>query len=520
MDALVILIILLPLTAGVTIGISHLFAVLDGEKSENITAEIANWALSLSCLLSLILLGADLLGKNTGYFSVGQWLSCEELNIRINFITTGLHSRLSALFSLLIAISCSFSINFMHKEAGFHRYFFCLSLFAFAMQLLVLSANAVGTFIGWEITGLCSYLLCAYVYNSPAAATNATRVFVINSIGDASFLLGICFYFIWMGDINWSSLNTADNPLGSGQATVIALCFTGAAFAKSAVLPFTSWLPRAMEGPVPSIAVLYGAVMIHAGVYLLCLLQPVFEQAPFARGILIVAGSATAVYSYIVGLTRADVRSSLVYAVSGQLGLMFFECGIGLWQLAGWHLCAHAIVRCFQFLTMPSLIHIPGDYTLKPLEPRIAKHRWLYMASLQGFWLDSIIDLALVKPVRRLANDLCYFDDHVIERVMGIPDPAISVLSSLAQLDKKSMEVGMNADFGEFARGTGLAGKLALGLAALLHWLENLFVLKAMNKNSNRYGRKIGHAVNQFELLILRPRYLVLFVFITFLVAF
>lgn len=520
MDALVILIISLPLAAAVIIGTGHLFAVLDGEKSENTTAEIANWATSLSCLLSLILLGADLLGKNKGYFSVGQWLGSDELNIHINFITSSLHVRLAALFSMLMAISCSFSINFMHRESGFHRFFFCLSLFVFAMQLLVLSANAVGTFIGWEITGLCSYLLCAYNYNSPATATNATRVFVSVCIGDASFLLGICFYYVWMDDINWSSLTATDNPLSSGQATVIALCFTGAAFAKSAVLPFTSWLPRAMEGPVPSIAVFYGAVMIHAGVYLMCLLQPVFEQAAFARGLLIVVGLLSAIYSFIVGLTRADVRSSLAYAVSGHTGLMFFECGIGWWQLAGWHLCAHAVVRCFQFLTMPSLIHNLRDYSSTPLRPGIAKLRWLYIASLQGFWLDSIIDLALVKPVRRLANDLCYFDDHVLERVMDVPAPAISVLSSLAQLDEKSLEAHVNAQYGGFSRGSGLAGKLTLWLTALLHWVENLFVLQGMSKSKNRYGRKIGHIVNQFEQLIFRPRYLVLFVFITFLVAF
>jgi NADH:ubiquinone oxidoreductase subunit 5 (subunit L)/multisubunit Na+/H+ antiporter MnhA subunit len=517
MDALVILIIFLPLAAAIIVGIGHLFAVIDNEKSETITANISSWALSLSCLMSLFLVVAGLLGKNTGYISIGRWLSVDELTIRINFNTNGLHGYFSLLFSFLIAIIGSFSINFMKREAGFHRFFFCLSLFAFAMQLIVLSANAVGTFIGWEITGLCAWLFIAYDYSSPGVASNASRVFVSNCIGDVSFILGISFYYLWMGDINWDALYATDNPPGSGQATVIALCFTVAAFAKSSALPFTSVLSRAIEGPVPSLGLLYGVVMVHAGVYLVLIVQPVFEQAVFARGVLVVAGFATAVYSYVVGLSRADVRSSLVYSVSAQLGLMFFECGIGLWQLAAWHLCAHAMVRCTQFLNMPSSLPVCGRSTsTTELKTATDKFSWLYVTSLQGFWLDSIIDMALLKPVQRLADDLCYFDDQVLERVMGIPAPAINVLSAFALLDGKSQD----SDFGEFLPGSGLAGKLALWLAALLHWLENFFILQGMSKSSIHYGRKIGHALNQFERLILRPRYLVLFVFITFLVGF
>jgi hypothetical protein len=166
---------------------------------------------------------------------------------------------------------------------------------------------------------------------------------------------------------------------------------------------------------------------------------------------------------------------------------------------------------------MPSSLPVCGRSTsTTELKTATDKFSWLYVTSLQGFWLDSIIDMALLKPVQRLADDLCYFDDQVLERVMGIPAPAINVLSAFALLDGKSQD----SDFGEFLPGSGLAGKLALWLAALLHWLENFFILQGMSKSSIHYGRKIGHALNQFERLILRPRYLVLFVFITFLVGF
>ena len=308
MDALAVLIPLLPFSAAALIGIGHLSGILEGEASENTTAMIASWAISMSCLLALVLLGADLLGKNTGSFSVGQWLASDTLNIPVNFITTGFNAVLAALFSLLLVISIRFSINYMHREAGFHRFFFILSLFASAMLLLVLSGNAAGTFFGWEIAGLCSYLLIAYAYHRPLAALNATRVFVTNRIGDAGFILGMGLSYAWADSIDWNDLNAASAQLTTSEATGISLCFAIAAFAKSAQLPFTPWLARAMEGPTPSSAVFYGAVMIHAGVYLVCLLAPVFEQAPFAMGVLAVAGGATAVYSFIVGLTQTDVK--------------------------------------------------------------------------------------------------------------------------------------------------------------------------------------------------------------------
>jgi NADH:ubiquinone oxidoreductase subunit 5 (subunit L)/multisubunit Na+/H+ antiporter MnhA subunit len=520
MDAVVFLIPLLPFLAAALIGIGQVSGILSGEASESTTATIASWAISMSCLLALVLLGADLLERNTGSIGAGQWLASDGLKIHVNFITTGFNVVLAALFSLLLVITFFFSINYMHREAGFHRFFFILSLFASAMLLLVLSGNAAGTFFGWEIAGLCSYLLIAYAYNRPVATINATRVFVTNRIGDAGFILGIGLSYNVTGTINWNQLNAASAQLTTSEATGISLCFAIAAFAKSAQLPFTPWLGRAMEGPTPSSAVFYGAVMIHAGVYLICLLEPVFEQAPFAMAVLALAGCITALYSFVVGLTQTDVKSSLVFATSGQLGLMFLECGLGFWQLASWHLCAHAVVRGYLFLTAPSLMHNVLGNPVKPVIPAIAGLRWAYIASLQRFWLDQMTDWILVRPIRRLAHDLSFFDDHVVDHIMGVPAPAMRTISSLAQLEEKMIGARLDNELDEFAHGSGLAGKLTEWFATIMHWFEDRFVLRGVNKGTIVYGRKIGHAANKFEQLILRPRYLVLFVFITLLVAF
>jgi len=358
-------------------------------------------------------------------------------------------------------------------------------------------------------------------YDRPVAAANATRVFITNRIGDAAFILGIGLSYAWTDTVNWNKLNAAAEQLDPGEATGIALCFAVAAFVKSAQLPFTPWLARAMEGPTPSSALFYGAVMVHAGVYLIILLQPVFEQAPFPMILLAVTGFATAFYSVTAGLTQTDVKSALVFATSGQLGLMFLECGLGFWQLAQWHLCAHAVVRGYLLLTAPSLMHNVHDNPIKPVYPAVSRLRWAYVVSIQRFWLDQITDWAFVRPIIRLAQDMSYFDDHVVDRVMGAPAPAIRAISSLAQQEEKMFGARLDNESPEFAKGTGLAGKLTQWAAFIVDWFEAHWVLQhGIGRDAIRFGRKFGIAANRFERLILRPRYLVLFVFITLMVAF
>lgn len=520
MDALTPLIPLLPFIAAAIIGIGHFSGLISGEAGEKTTARIATGAITLSCLFALTLMAEDWPGKTTGSFTAGQWLEMGDFSIPINFISSGLNIRLACLFALLLFIVMRFSVNYMHREAGFHRFFFILNLFAAAMLLLVLSGNAVGTFIGWEIAGLCSYLLIAYFYMRPVAAANATRVFITNRIGDAGFILGLSLSYVWLGSFQWLDINATVSQLPAGKANALALCFTLAAFAKSAQLPFTPWLARAMEGPTPSSAVFYGAIMIHAGVYLVCLLRPLFEQAPLVMILIAGVGLLTALYSFFVGLTQTDVKSSLVFAVSGQLGLMFLECGLGWWALASWHLGAHAVLRAYLLLTAPSLLHNVHDNPIKPVQATLAKLKWAYVASIQRVWLEPLTDWAVVKPVRGLAHDLGHFDEHFINPMMGVAAPAIQTISSLVERREHSIGARLDNEADEFAQGSGLAGKLTQWSAALVDWFEDRFVLRTQGKDSGNLGRQLGHAAHKFERLILRPRNLVLFVFILLLTAF
>ena len=520
MDSLVVLIPLLPFIAAFLIASGLLSGYIEGENSEATTATIANWSINMSCLLALTLLVTDLMHKSTGSLNLGSWLTSDNLNIEINFITHSINIILAALFSLILSIVMRFSVNYMHREIGFHRFFAILSLFAAAMLFLVLSGNAIGTFFGWEIAGLCSYLLILYVYQRPVATVNATRVFVTNRLGDIGFILGISLSLAWTGNANWLDLPTYATELTTSEATAIALCFSLAAFTKSAQVPFTPWLSRAMEGPTPSSTAFYGSVMISAGVYLVYMLEPLFEKSPFAMGVLIVIGAITAIHSYWVGLTQTDIKSSLAYATSGQLGLMFVECGLGYWSLAIWHLCAHAIVRCYGFLSAPSLMHKVKDNPIKPINPNISQLQWAYTASIQRFWLDQLADWMLVRPIKRLAHDLSYFDDHVLDQLMGIPTPTINTISSLAEFEEKLLGAHLEQTKNPFTNGSGIAGKITSGFASVMHWFEDRFILRGIGKDALNMGRKLGRTANKFELLVLRPRYLVLFVLTTLLLAF
>jgi NADH:ubiquinone oxidoreductase subunit 5 (subunit L)/multisubunit Na+/H+ antiporter MnhA subunit len=519
MDFIAVLIPLLPLLAAAIIGLGHLFNQINGEAGERTTSGIANIAISLSCLLALGLLVFDLLNENAGTYIVGKWLGSDSLTIELSFITTGFSVIAAALFSVLLVIITRFSINYIHKEAGFHRFFFILSLFSSAMLMLVLSNNIVGTFIGWEIAGLCSYFLISFAYDRPVAVINATRVFVTNRMGDAGFILGIGLTFYYTGTVDWTDLNAISDQLATPTATVIALCFIIAAFAKSVQLPFTPWLARAMEGPTPSSALFYGSVMVHAGVFLVILLQPIIERAPFAMGLLVFVGLSTAIYSFIVGLTQTDVKSSICFAISGQLGLMFLACGLGFWEFAIWHLCAHAVVRGYQVLTAPSLLHYVHGNPMKPVARDLAQLRWMYIASLQRFWLDPITDRMLVRPVIGLGRDLDHFDSHFIDRAIGSPTSTSDAISSLAQLEQRIMIEHSGYDASKFGRGKGIAGKIFEWTASAMSWFEERLVLRGIGIEMVDIGKQLGYAANTFEKLLLKPRYLVLFVFVVLLSA-
>jgi NADH:ubiquinone oxidoreductase subunit 5 (subunit L)/multisubunit Na+/H+ antiporter MnhA subunit len=517
MPVLVYPILLLPLAAALFIGVGLLCGRLQGDKGERLVASVARGAIYLSFLLALLLPGLTGTDRGAVYvLDTATWLASGEFTLQIAFVAGGLHTWLCVLFALLFVVVFRFASQYIHVEAGFQRFFFFMCLFAFAMYLLVLSANAVLTFVAWELAGICSWLLIAYNFRRAQAAANGTRIFIIQRCGDAAFLLGIVLLLLWTGSADWYALAGNVAGLGDTRITLLAVSFALAAFVKSGQFPFTPWLFRAMEGPTPSSAVFYGAVMVHAGVYLVLLLEALFARSGFASGLLIVVGSLTCLYGVLIGRSQTDIKSSLACATSCQTGLMFVECGLGWWDLAFWHLCANAVLQCYLFLSSPSILHNARDV---PVPAVRARWPWLRMASLQQGWLDPLLDWAVVRPVQRLAHDLTWFEVQVLDPLVGTPAPLVQRVATLLQQEEGRIGARLENDHDSFAHGSGLAGKLTEVVATLSNWFEERFILQGVGRDMISLGRFLGHAANRFEQLLLRPRYLVMFVLITLLVT-
>lgn len=505
-----------PLLVAATIGCGIVSGFIKGEQSERFTSRAALG----SSLISLLLIGAASYSRYSGSLEsdiiLGTWLSSGDFRIDMGFTLDGLSLTLAVLSALFAVMVIRFSINYMHRETGFHRFFLVLSLFAGSMLLLTTAGNLALCFIGWELAGVSSYLLIAYNYDRPTAADNATRAIVTNRLGDAGFILGIVLAFLWTGGISWSNLTEQATLLEGWQAGILACSFLLAAMAKSALVPLSPWLARAMEGPTPSSAIFYGAVMVHAGVYLVLRLQPLFVQAPLIMDLMALLGLLTALYGFFCGLAQTDVKSALIFSTSGQIGLMFFAAGLGFWRLALYQLCAHALFRGYQFLTAPSLMHGIIGIPQRPVTPSLGRSRRLYMAALQRLWLESLGERVVVKPVQSLASDLNSFDRQVVEPIFGLPAPMASVASSLTQAEYRRSR-GKAAVNPEILRVSGLPGWLVRTCADALHWFEEKLVLQSVGQNMINQGRRLGVRLNHIEDLLNQPRYLIGFVLVTLL---
>jgi NADH:ubiquinone oxidoreductase subunit 5 (subunit L)/multisubunit Na+/H+ antiporter MnhA subunit len=216
----------------------------------------------------------------------------------------------------------------------------------------------------------------------------------------------------------------------------------------------------------------------------------------------------------VSGLTQTDVKSALIFSTTAQVGLMFLACGLGWWQLAAWHLATHALLRGYQFLTAPSLLHHAAHHPTRPVPAFAGRFRWLYTASLQRFWLDNLGYQLLAKPIARVATDLNVFDRRVVEELVGLPAPAMRGLSALAEREEHHLGAGYRTDG---RRVGGLPGILTDLFASAFHWFEERLVLQGVGMDLVTLGRRFGRRLNRVESILAQPRYLILFVFFTLL---
>jgi NADH:ubiquinone oxidoreductase subunit 5 (subunit L)/multisubunit Na+/H+ antiporter MnhA subunit len=470
---------------------------------------LARAALTGIWVALIAVLATDLIALTQGapgQIPIGTWLASGEIGVGLEFHLDPLALAMATLIAPICLLATRFSVHYMHREPGFGRFFLALSLFAGAMLTIVTAGNLVLTFMGWELAGLASYLLIGFAQDRPQATENATRAFVTNRIGDAGFLLAIFLCFAWLGGVEWPRVEREVGGLDTLDAGLILLGLLAAAFAKSAALPFSAWIARALEGPTPSSALFYGSLMVHAGIYLLIRCEPLFDAAPSLMPFVAAAGLATALYGWLAGLAQADVKSGLMFSTTTQIGLMALWCGLGWFTLAAVHLVLHALWRAWQFLNAPALMHWM-DGPSRPLSGWLARRRFLYTAALQRFWLDPISDWLLVRPVSQLADDVRAFDERVVERLVGLPAET-SALATLSDL-----EAQRQGDAGDpLAPGRGLLGGLMEWAAAWLHWFEERLVLHGGGEQLKGLLAELAQGLMRMEDLLGRPRYLLLLI--------
>jgi NADH:ubiquinone oxidoreductase subunit 5 (subunit L)/multisubunit Na+/H+ antiporter MnhA subunit len=504
-----------PWLAAAWIASGYILKLNRGEEGERQTAQTALAGTSVSFVMSLILAALSLWQGAPGQVLLGPWLQSGEIVLSISFSLDTLGVSLLPIVSLIALLTIKFSVNYLHREPGFQRLFMLLCLFSGAMNLIVMAGNALLAFFGWEIAGVTSYLLIGYAFDRPTATKNAVRAFVTNRVGDAGFILGMALSLYWLGSVEWPEIARHGDELDTLAAGVVIVGFVIAALAKSAQLPFSAWIARALEGPTPTSAIFYGSLMVHAGVILLIRLAPLLEQAPVVMFILALLGLLTVIYGWLSGLSQSDLKSSLMFATTTQVGWMFFWCGMGWFTLAAWHLALHALWRAFQFLASPGLVNQLEQAT-SPVPSWLARQHGLHRASLQRFWLDPLINAILVRPTISLARDVQFFDEQVVTRLVGLPIYSRSV-SSLSQWEA-IQEQDAGSGPGDISQATGVAGRVMAWLANLLYWFESHLVLREGGEGLLQKMRLAGALLERVEQLLTEPRYLILLIMATFVV--
>src|SRR2546428_6572410 len=290
-----------------------------------------------------------------GNFRAGFDLQVDQLTIVMLMVVTGVGW-----------LSHIYSTGYMAHEGGYYRFFSYLNVFMFFMLILVMAANYVLLFVGWEGVGLSSYLLIGFYFLRKSAADAGKKAFIVNRIGDFGFMLGMFLLFRTFGSLDFGPIfaKAKDMPpdaIGQfGVLTIASLLLFMGATGKSAQLPLYVWLPDAMEGPTPVSALIHAATMVTAGVYVVARSHVLFTHAPTAMLVVAVVGCATAFFAATIGLVQTDIKRVLAYSTVSQLGYMFLACGVGAFTAGSFHLMTHAFFKALLFLAAGSVIHAIG----------------------------------------------------------------------------------------------------------------------------------------------------------------
>ena len=402
MQSSILLIVFLPLATAIVAG---LFGGTIGKTPAKVLTTVGLFA---SCALSWPIF-LDFLGGNAQaqVVPVLQWVQSGDLSFDWALRVDTLTAVMLVVITSVSALVHLYSWGYMDEDPSQQRFFAYLSLFTFAMLMLVTADNLVQMFFGWEGVGLASYLLIGFWYKKPSANAAAIKAFVVNRVGDLGFMLGIFGTFLVFGTVSIPAI-LEQAPAMSGSSitfmgmrlmTMDILClllFVGA-MGKSAQLGLHTWLPDAMEGPTPVSALIHAATMVTAGVFMVCRLSPMFETAPVALTVVTVVGGATCLFAATIGTTQWDIKRVIAYSTCSQLGYMFFAAGVGAYGVAMFHLFTHAFFKALLFLGAGAVIHaMHHEQDMRyygALRKRIPITFWAMMAGTLAITGVGIIDV-------------------------------------------------------------------------------------------------------------------------------
>ena len=323
--------------------------------------------LGVSCFLSWLVFFYVALGHNDGgTVEVANWITSGKLDIHWALRVDTLTAVMLVVVTTVSFVVHMYSIGYMNEDPSRQRFFAYLSLFTFAMLMLVTADNLVQMFFGWEGVGLASYLLIGFWYEKPSANAAAIKAFVVNRVGDFGFALGIFLVFVLTGSVSFDHIFAAAPGLANKSihifglnadaVTVACLLLFMGAMGKSAQFLLHTWLPDAMEGPTPVSALIHAATMVTAGVFMVARLSPLFQQAPVALSVVTVVGGITAFFAATIGLVQNDIKRVIAYSTCSQLGYMFVALGVGAYGTGIFHLFTHAFFKALLFLGAGSVI--------------------------------------------------------------------------------------------------------------------------------------------------------------------
>ncbi len=355
-----LIIVLLPLIAAVIVG-------LFGSKLPRVTA---HW-LTIGAVGGAFVLSAYVL-RNTmdGYTFNGNlytWLQSGDLKFSVGFLIDNLSAMMMVVVTFVSLMVHVYTIGYMAEDPGYTRFFSYISLFTFAMLMLVMSNNFMQLFFGWEAVGLVSYLLIGFWYTRPTAIYANLKAFLVNRVGDFGFLLGIGMVLFYCGSLDYATVFQAAPALATKQIMLIPnvswplmtvtciLLFIGA-MGKSAQVPLHVWLPDSMEGPTPISALIHAATMVTAGIFMVARMSPLFELSDTALSFVMIIGAITALFMGFLGIIQNDIKRIVAYSTLSQLGYMTVALGASAYSVAIFHLMTHAFFKALLFLAAGSVI--------------------------------------------------------------------------------------------------------------------------------------------------------------------